>query len=278
MSPRRQVSSGSPYEPVVGYSRAVRVGDMVFVSGCAPIAPDGNSNSKLTVVTPDVGTRFRIESAINASHPPPLFVLDDFEQNQPKAPDGDLQIAPHAAAVLLPLFEALDVTPLLRLRPRPLRTTRFVLDGHLGTLARYLRILGFDTLYRNDFDDAELAHISHDEKRVLLTRDVGLLKRSLVTRGLFLRATDPRHQLVEVVSRLDLYRAIRPFRRCARCNALVRPVARKSLEGRVKPAVLGRFRRFHQCSGCGQIYWPGSHYDRMLAMIDALRATATPPA
>lgn len=175
-----------------------------------------------------------------------------------------------------PVFEALDVTPLLRLRPRPLRTTRFVLDGHLGTLARYLRILGFDTLYRNDYDDAELARISHDEKRVLLTRDVGLLKRSLVTRGLFLRATDPRRQLAEVVSRLDLDRAIRPFRRCARCNALVRPVARKSLEGRVKPAVLGRFRRFRQCSGCGQIYWPGSHYDRMLALIDSLRATAGP--
>lgn len=176
-----------------------------------------------------------------------------------------------------PVFEALDVTPLLRLRPRPLRVTRFVLDGHLGTLARYLRILGFDTLYRNDFDDAELARISHDEKRVLLTRDVGLLKRNLVTRGLFLRATDPRHQLVEVTSRLDLYRALRPFRRCVRCNAVVHPVPRSALQGRVEPAVLGRFRRFRQCSGCGQIYWPGSHYDRMLAMIDALRATAGQP-
>lgn len=167
-----------------------------------------------------------------------------------------------------PVFEALDVTPLLRLRPRPLRRTRFVLDGHLGTLARYLRALGFDTLYRNDYDDAELARISHDEKRVLLTRDVGLLKRSLVTRGCYLRATEPRRQLGEIVERLDLYRSIRPFRRCVRCNGLVRAVPRRTLEGRVEPAVLRAFTRFRQCTDCGQIYWPGSHYDRMRALID----------
>lgn len=167
-----------------------------------------------------------------------------------------------------PMFETLDVTPLLRLRPRPLRVTRFVLDAHLGTLARYLRALGFDTLYRNDYTDAALARISHDERRVLLTRDVGLLKRSLVTRGCYLRATEPRRQLEEIVDRLDLYRSVRPFRRCVRCNGPVRAVARSRLEGRIKPAVLRAFRRFSQCTACGRIYWPGSHYQRMRTMID----------
>jgi uncharacterized protein with PIN domain len=171
-----------------------------------------------------------------------------------------------------PMFEALDVTPLLHLRPKPLRRTRFVLDGHLGTLARYLRVLGFDTLYRNDYHDAELAKVSHDERRILLTRDVGLLKRSLVTHGCFLRETDPKQQLKEIVERLDLYRSIRPFRRCVNCNGLVRPVTRGALVGRVKPAVLKAFRRFRQCDDCGQVYWPGSHYDRMQALIDEVMA------
>jgi hypothetical protein len=88
-----------------------------------------------------------------------------------------------------PVFEALDITPVLRLRPQPLRESRFVLDAHLGRLAGYLRMAGFDTLYRNDFTDPELAYISHDEHRILLTRDIGLLKRSMVTHGYFVRET-----------------------------------------------------------------------------------------
>jgi uncharacterized protein with PIN domain len=169
-----------------------------------------------------------------------------------------------------PMFESFDVTPLLRLRPKPLRVTRFVLDTHLGTLARYLRTLGFDTLYRNDFHDAELARISHAERRILLTRDVGLLKRSLVTRGCFLRATEPRAQLREVIARLDLYRSIQPFRRCTRCNGLLRVASKRRLKGRVKPEILAAFDQFRACRDCGQVYWPGSHYDRMERMIESL--------
>lgn len=166
-----------------------------------------------------------------------------------------------------PMFEALDITPLLRLRPQPLRVTRFVLDTHLGRLARYLRLLGFDTLYRNDYDDPELARISRDERRVLLTRDVGLLKRSAVTRGYFLRETDPRRQLHEIVARFDLSRALRPFRRCLRCNGLLAAAPKRELIGRVDPALLQRHRRFRRCRGCGQVYWPGSHHERMQQLL-----------
>ncbi len=169
-----------------------------------------------------------------------------------------------------PMFEALDITPLLRLRPKPLRVTRFVLDAHLGRLARYLRMLGFDTLYRNDFDDDELARLSCDERRILLTRDVGLLKRSAVTHGCFLRETEPRRQLREVVDRLDLRGSLRPFRRCVRCNGLLRAVSRQRLRGRVKPEILRSFDRFRECRGCGQVYWKGSHYDRMERVINEL--------
>src|SRR5207245_2840994 len=113
------------------------------------------------------------------------------------------------------------ISPLLRLRPRPLRESRFVLDTHLGRLAVTLRLLGFDTLYRNDYDDAELARIEHDEKRILLTRDRGLLKRSSVERGYYVRKTNFREQVGEVLRRFDLFGSIQPFRRCLRCNTVL---------------------------------------------------------
>lgn len=123
-----------------------------------------------------------------------------------------------------PVFESMDITPLLKLRPAPLREARFVLDGHLGRLAAYLRMLGFDTLYRNDFDDPELAQISAEQKRILLTRDRGLLKRSLVTRGFCLRTREPRRQLLDVMRRFDLSGQVRPFTRCMACNGLLKVV------------------------------------------------------
>ncbi|GAA5076226.1 Mut7-C RNAse domain-containing protein [Lysobacter panacisoli] len=120
-----------------------------------------------------------------------------------------------------PMFERFDVAETSRLRPRPLREPRFVLDVHLGRLASYLRLLGFDTLYRNDYDDDELTAISRAQRRILLSRDTGLLKRSAVTHGAFLHATDPRRQLREVLDRFQLDARIAPFSRCARCNGAV---------------------------------------------------------
>jgi uncharacterized protein with PIN domain len=124
-----------------------------------------------------------------------------------------------------PMFERFELGEANALRPRPLREPRFVLDVHLGRLASYLRLLGFDTLYRNDYDDEELLHISCDQHRILLTRDTGLLKRSALTHGAFLHATDPRRQLREACDRFQLDARIAPFTRCARCNGMVEPVA-----------------------------------------------------
>jgi uncharacterized protein len=135
-----------------------------------------------------------------------------------------------------PVFESMDITPLLRLRPEPLRLTRFVLDAHLGRLAVYLRLLGFDTLYRNDFGDEELAHISSSQNRLLLTRDRGLLKRSLVTRGYFVRSDQPRTQVVEILHRFDLEGAIQPFKRCLRCNGELERVEKEEVITQLQPA------------------------------------------
>ena len=166
-----------------------------------------------------------------------------------------------------PVFERLDISPLLRLRPAPLREPRFAADVHLGRLARYLRALGFDTVYDNTLDDAALAHLSAAEARILLTRDKGLLKRSEVTRGYWLRHTDPRQQIAEVVAALQLGPAARPFARCIRCNGLLEQVAERAFRQQLPAGLRGRYARISRCAGCGQLYWPGSHYDRMAALI-----------
>ncbi len=169
-----------------------------------------------------------------------------------------------------PMFESLDITPILRVRPEPLRRTRFVLDTHLGRLAAYLRLMGYDTLYRNDYTDEELAEISRRERRILLTKDRGLLKRNQVTHGYCVRATDPRGQLLEVFRRFDLGSSARPFVRCLRCNGQLRRVSKEAVGHLLPPGTAERYEQYAQCEACGQVYWPGSHYRRMRGLVDSL--------
>ncbi len=169
-----------------------------------------------------------------------------------------------------PVFESFDITPLLRLRPRPLRISRFVLDTHLGKLARYLRMLGFDALYRNDYDDQTLALLASAEPRILLTRDQGLLKRRIVTHGYYVRAVKPREQLEEVLARLDLYRSMRPFERCINCNGVLKPIPKEAISARLETNTLRYFQRFWSCEACERIYWEGSHYQHMQRLLQEL--------
>jgi uncharacterized protein with PIN domain len=169
-----------------------------------------------------------------------------------------------------PLFESLDVTPVLRVRAEPLRRTRFIADTQLGGLARYLRMLGFDTLYENDYTDARVARISADERRIVLTRDRALLMYKLLSHGCYVRATRPRQQLEEIVSRLDLYRAIEPFSRCLRCNRELEPVAKEAIGDRLPPGSAPFYRRFWICGNCDRVYWEGSHWRRMEQVIGEL--------
>ena len=171
-----------------------------------------------------------------------------------------------------PVFESLDVSPLIRLRPEPLRTPKFVLDTNLGRLARYLRLLGFDCLYENDFEDAIVAKISSDQQRTLLTRDRALLQRRIITHGYFVRAVRPRLQVPEVLSRFDLYRLVAPFSRCIRCNGALQDVDKATVEDRLEPKTRKYFDTFRICTGCGQIYWQGSHYERSMRLVDDWRA------
>lgn len=166
-----------------------------------------------------------------------------------------------------PEFERFDITPIHRLRPRPLREPRFVADVHLGALARYLRLLGFDTRYENHLADAELAALTARERRILLTRDVGLLKRKAVVRGQWLRDRDPERQLEEVVDALQLARALRPFTRCMICNGRLSPLSRVAAATLVPPRAYRRYRVFLRCAQCGRVYWRGTHYKRLQELV-----------
>lgn len=187
-----------------------------------------------------------------------------------KVDDGDwISAYPH--------FRSFEVSSLPAVSEARVGKLRFVLDTHLGRLARYLRMLGFDTFYQNDFEDSTLARISADEDRVLLTQDVGLLKRSVVTRGYFVRASNPRGQLVEVAVELDLLETAKPFTRCLRCNGVLTTVPKSEIENRLLPRTQANFDEFYRCESCGTLYWKGSHFDRMNQIIDELQATLRSP-
>jgi uncharacterized protein len=173
-----------------------------------------------------------------------------------------------------PLGEHLDLGNLVRLSPPPQNQARFVADVHLGRLAAYLRLAGFDTTYRNDFADEELVAVSASEDRVLLTRDVGVLKQRAVQRGYFVRQTQPAQQLVEVLRRFALVAAAAPFSRCVRCNSRLHSVAKDCVHDLLPPRTRQYYRDFSRCPTCHRIYWQGSHYSRMKLFIDTAFAAA----
>ncbi len=193
-----------------------------------------------------------------------------------KSVDFSWAVRDGARVSVYPVFESIDITPLLRVRPAPLREVRFVLDGHLGRLARHLRMLGFDARWRSDARDEEIALVAAAEHRIVLTRDRGLLKRAIVTHGYCVRESDPRRQLTEVVRRLDLARSIAPFRRCLRCNALLESVRKEDVADELPPAVRQRHDAFRRCSSCGRVYWAGSHQRSMERLVSAVVGSGAP--
>jgi uncharacterized protein with PIN domain/sulfur carrier protein ThiS len=174
-----------------------------------------------------------------------------------------------------PAFRSLDISPLLQLRT-PLQELQFVLDTHLGRLATYLRMLGFDASYETNREDKELSRISHHEHRILLTRDCGLLKRGEVVHGYFVRGTEPREQVVEVLGRFDLFPVISPFRRCLRCNTLLNPVAKETIIERLQPKTRQFYDEFRICPACNRIYWAGSHHEHMQRFVQRILARSAP--
>jgi len=184
----------------------------------------------------------------------------------------DCQLREGDRIAVYPRFESFDITPLLRVRERPLRSIRFIADAHLGGLARLLRMAGFDTLYRNDFHDREIAAKSIEEERVLLTRDRELLKLRGITHGCYLHALKPELQFREIIGRLELSTSFRPFTLCLECNAPLREIPKAEVLDRLPPSVRASHERFTTCDRCGRIYWKGSHWQRMQSLLGNLRS------
>jgi len=169
-----------------------------------------------------------------------------------------------------PKFESWDIGPLSRVRPVPLRETRFALDVHLGRLARLLRMFGFDSLYRNLLEDEELVRVARLEKRIVLTRDRGLLKRRSVTHGYLVRSLLPRDQLREIVRRFDLLAVLRLGSRCVVCNVTLERVPKKQVLSRIPPAVARDYAEFSECPSCRRVFWRGTHWQTMTELAASL--------
>ncbi len=169
-----------------------------------------------------------------------------------------------------PTFESLDVRRVSRLGRPPLRHLRFLADVHLGTLARRLRLLGFDCLYEPPWDDAVLAERSAREQRVLLTRDRRLLMRAVVSHGVYLHSDQPEEQLRELVRRLDLAQDIRPMSRCCECNGVVQRVEPETVRHLIPPRTWAYTQVYYRCESCGKLFWKGTHWPRLERIVRSI--------
>jgi len=172
---------------------------------------------------------------------------------------------------VFPRFESVNIDGVTFVRPPP-EALRFGLDGHLGKLARYMRLVGLDAECRVDASDDDIAELAVRDGRIVLTRDRGLLKRRVVSHGYWMRATAPRQQLVEVLHRFGP--TLAPFTRCLRCNTELREVPKSSVESRLEPRTRQSYQRFHECPGCRRIYWAGSHWQRLPRLVESTRLEA----
>jgi uncharacterized protein len=167
---------------------------------------------------------------------------------------------------IYPSFVELGIASPVPLRP-PAPGKRFIADAHLGLLAKHLRMLGFDVLYRNDYSDAEVARIAADEGRIVLTRDRDLLIRKEIVHGCYLHTLAADQQVQEVIRRFDLAPSVRALSRCLTCNGVLRVVEKSAVAHRVPQHSRHVYERFYECDCCAQVYWEGSHVVRMRARV-----------
>jgi hypothetical protein len=182
----------------------------------------------------------------------------------------DRIVRPGDRMSVYPVFESMDVSPVVKLRPGPLRKTRFLLDVHLGKLTFILRLLGFDAAFPGDLPDERLARMSVDQDRILLTRDVALLKRRIVTHGCYIRSDHPVEQAREVLERLDLRGSVEPFKRCVQCGGKLESVEKEEIIDRLEPLTKRYYNEFKRCRECGKIYWKGSHFGALRKLLARL--------
>ncbi|WP_055492287.1 Mut7-C RNAse domain-containing protein [Streptomyces sp. TP-A0356] len=163
--------------------------------------------------------------------------------------------------------ESVAVRPVDRPQRVPGAPLRFLLDVHLGTLARRLRLLGVDTAYEaSDIGDPALAARSAAEQRVMLSRDRGLLRRRELWAGAFIYSTRPEDQLRDVLDRFAP--ELRPWTRCTACNGLLRDATKEEVADQLEGGTQRSYDVFAQCRECGRAYWKGAHHEQLEAIVE----------
>ncbi|WP_303721824.1 Mut7-C RNAse domain-containing protein [Malonomonas rubra] len=178
--------------------------------------------------------------------------------------DGD-RVAVYPFGCTPGLMEAIYLSP-----PTP-ELIAFILDVHLGKLARRLRMLGFDCRYRNDYSDSQIIEMALREDLIILTRDRGILKHACVTQGYLVGSQNVIEQVEEVLQRYNLLRKIRPLRRCPHCNGLLEAIDKDLIVNRLPPKTASYYQKFHICGDCEQLYWKGAHYRKIAAWLECLK-------
>jgi hypothetical protein len=193
-----------------------------------------------------------------------LILMDE----KPVQFDSKLQ-GSHYIAVYpyTPLLSLKTDSPVMVRIPSP---PTFILDVHLGKLARWLRFIGMDTLHYNQLEDARIASIAENQDRVVLSRDLKLLMRKKIKRGRYIRNCQIDQQMIDVMRYFNLKHHLRPFTRCSSCNASLKQVDKRELKNIPDKKILARFDAFFQCTGCQKIYWKGSHHNKIDQRIQHL--------
>jgi uncharacterized protein with PIN domain len=140
---------------------------------------------------------------------------------------------------------------------------KFVVDGMLGKLAKWLKILGFDVAYDNKAEDSALVRLARKQGCVLLTRDVRLQEEAGDIPSLFIESEKWQEQVEQVLGDLNLQRLARPYSRCISCNIELKNLPKKKAKNLVAPFILERAASFAICPECGRVFWPGTHFEDM---------------
>ncbi len=210
-----------------------------------------------------------VKDAIESNNVPHIEVDLIVVNGKPVTFDYLLQEGDRVA--VYPVFESFDISETNPSNNQPLRDIKFVNDVHLGKLTRLLRMTGFNTLYRNNLEDDEIIRIALEQQRIILTRDLGILKNKRVQKGYFIRSQQPKEQLREVILRFQLQNSIKFLERCITCNGTIEETDKSLIETYLKPGTQKYFDEFFRCKDCGKIYWEGSHFSKMKKFYQELK-------
>lgn len=169
-----------------------------------------------------------------------------------------------------PVFESVNVENVTRLRQAPLRKTKFVADINLGDIVKYMRALGYDVHFDSSLSNREIIKISKKENRIILTKSRQLLKFKEVTHGIFVRPGTLEQQIRRIIDYLDIRHRITPFSRCLCCNGLLRSISKEIIADRIPPMTREFCDEYVHCESCDKIYWKGTHYLKMLKVLDRI--------